>query len=82
MYFVYIIKSRGRNYIYKGITQNIDKRLTEHELGQNFSTKGKAPFDLIHVEVCGDRKEARKFERFYKSGWGRGIISEILSERF
>lgn len=53
----------------------------EHELGQNASTKGKAPFDLIHVEICNDRKEARKCEKFFKSGWGREIIREIVKER-
>jgi len=80
MYFVYIIKSRKTNFIYKGITQDIEKRIAEHESGQNMSIKGRAPFDLIHVEVCNNREEARKYEKFFKTGWGREIIKEILNE--
>ncbi len=33
MYFVYAIESKIRNYIYVGLTNDIDRRLAEHNNG-------------------------------------------------
>ena len=35
------------------------------------------PLDLIHVELCDNRIVTRKMEKYFKSGYGREIISEI-----
>ncbi|WP_367389978.1 GIY-YIG nuclease family protein [Lewinella sp. LCG006] len=35
MYFVYALKSHDRNYIYVGLTNNIDRRINEHNAGYN-----------------------------------------------
>ena len=77
MYFVYIIKSLkdGRHYV--GLTNNIDRRLIEHNKGKNQSTKNKRPWKLIHVEIIKNRKEARLLEKYFKSGYGRELIKEI-----
>ncbi|PIW73407.1 endonuclease, partial [Candidatus Roizmanbacteria bacterium CG_4_8_14_3_um_filter_34_9] len=37
-YYFYILKGINNQY-YKGITYNINKRLRQHELGQNKTTK-------------------------------------------
>jgi len=37
------------------------------------------PLDLIHVEICNTRSEARKLELFFKSGYGREVIEEIIN---
>jgi len=43
-YYVYAIKSVNRNYIYVGLTNNIDRRLSEHNKGYNKKTKAYLPF--------------------------------------
>ena len=77
MYFVYILESLNNDFIYKGLTDNIDRRLNQHFSGKVFSTKRKLPLRLVHVEICKTRVEARKLELFFKSGFGREIIEEI-----
>jgi putative endonuclease len=40
---VYAIKSNNRNYIYVGMTNNLERRLKEHNQHENKSTKAYAP---------------------------------------
>jgi putative endonuclease len=50
MYYVYAISSLERNYIYVGLTYNIERRLSEHNTGKNKTTKAYSPFVLIYFE--------------------------------
>ena len=77
MYYVYVLKSELINTYYVGLTNNIERRLKQHEQGQSPSTKWRLPLQLIHVEICETRIEARKKEKYFKSGFGREIIKEI-----
>ena len=77
MYTVYAIKSRSRNYIYVGLTSNLKERLDRHNNGTNKTTSPYAPFDLIFVEECPDRKAARKREMYLKSGVGKEFLKSI-----
>lgn len=83
MYYVYVIKSIKEGWFYTGITNNIDRRIKEHDQGK-ISTKttyNKGPFELIHVELVEDRISARELEKFFKSGFGREVRDEIVSIR-
>jgi putative endonuclease len=71
MYYVYAISSLERNYIYVGLTNNIDRRFIEHNSGKNKTTKPYSPFVLIYVEECSTRIEARIKEKYFKSGIGK-----------
>ena len=78
MYYVYAIKSLSHNYIYVGLTNNIVRRLEEHNGGKNKSTKAYKPFILIYSEQTENRKEARKKEKYYKSGVGKEFLKSLL----
>ena len=80
MYYVYILKSVQQEVFYKGLTTDIDRRLIEHNSGKTQSTKFIRPFELIHVGLCSELKSARKLEKYFKSGSGREIISEIYAD--
>jgi putative endonuclease len=71
MYYVYAISSLERNYIYVGLTDNLERRLIEHNTGKNKTTKPYSPFVLIYFEKCGNRIEARIKEKYFKSGSGK-----------
>jgi putative endonuclease len=77
MYFVYIFQSLKTKAFYKGLTDNLDRRLEEHLSGKNQTTKRMLPIKLIHAELSSDRAQARKLEKFFKSGYGREILLEI-----
>ena len=78
MCFVYILQSSDGKFTYKGLTDNIERRFRQHFLGKVSSTKDKRPLFLIHVEICATRGEARVLEKFFKSGFGREVIKEII----
>lgn len=77
MYYVYVLKSLKTREFYKGLTNNINRRLEEHMSGKSPSTINRLPMKLIHVEICLTREKARAIEKFLKSGYGREIIKEI-----
>ena len=71
MVFVYVLKSEIDDRLYVGLTQNVEKRLKEHNRGKTRSTKGYRPWQLIYVEEYPDRPTARKREKYLKSGYGK-----------
>lgn len=73
-YFVYILKSLKDEGLYIGITNDINRRLYEHNLGYKGSTKSRTPFKFIYSEEYSNRVEARKREKYLKSGSGREFI--------
>lgn len=77
MYYVYAIASLERNYIYVGLTDNVDRRFGEHNEGKNKTTKPYRPFVLIFTIEAATRIEARKFEKYYKSGSGKEKLKQI-----
>jgi putative endonuclease len=56
MFYVYAIRSLVRAYIYVGLTNIIERRLDQHNKGENRSTKAYKPFKLIYSEMLQTRK--------------------------
>jgi putative endonuclease len=77
MYYVYAIRSISRNYIYVGMTNDIRRRINEHNNGENRSTKAYRPFVLIFSQEFKTRSEARKKEVYLKSGSGKEFLKSI-----
>ena len=77
MYFVYAIKSLRKDWIYVGITNDLQRRLKQHNSGWNKSTKPYRPFELIYSEEQPDRKAARKQEKYLKSSAGKRWLKNI-----
>ena len=77
MYFTYAISSQNRNYIYVGITNNFERRFSEHQSGNNKTTKAYRPFHTILVEEHNSRVEAREREKYLKSGIGKEFLKKL-----
>ena len=78
MVFVYILKSEVSEKMYVGMTQDLSRRLAEHNSGKSKFTKGYKPWKLLYSEKLDDYKEARKREKYLKSGQGRDWIKENM----
>ncbi|NQV13668.1 MAG: GIY-YIG nuclease family protein [Parcubacteria group bacterium] len=76
MYYVYVLKSEKDFCYYTGLTDNLYRRVKEHNSGRNFSTKHRKPFTLCHCEKFDSRKKAREREKFLKSGCGREWVKD------
>ena len=77
MFTVYAIKSLTKNYIYVGLTDNLDRRLNEHNIGSNRTTKPYRPFVLIYTATFNSRTEARLKEKYFKSGVGKEFLRKL-----
>ena len=80
MYYVYTLDSLIRNYIYVGITNNIERRINEHQTGRNKTTKPYRPFRLTLIEEFKSRPEARQREKYLKSGTGKEYLKQLLKK--
>lgn len=79
MIFVYVIRSEINGFFYVGMSENIDRRLSEHNKGKVFSTKAYKPWILFFFEEYETRIEARKREKYLKSGVGKEYIKNKWS---
>ncbi len=77
MYYVYALKSINKRYIYVGLTNNVERRVGEHNTGKEQTTKPYRPFKLLITEELRTRVEARKREKYYKSGIGKERLYNI-----
>ena len=66
MYFVYILKSKKDKNYYIGFTNNLERRIKDHNNGLVTSTKTRRPFELIYYEGYKAEKDARHRERNLK----------------
>lgn len=72
-YYVYVLEdSNGKRY--KGMTNNLERRLSEHKRGKTITTKKMNDIKLIYSEQCINFEEARKRELYLKSAAGRRFL--------
>ena len=81
MYFTYILKSKEFPKTYVGITDDLSRRLLQHNSGLHLYTKRYMPWEIIYSEKLADRIQARKREKYFKSSSGRRWIRYNVFEK-
>ena len=79
MHYVYFLKNRAENKTYIGYTNDLKRRLKEHNAGNNFSTAPRRPFRLIYYEAYLLKQDAESREKYLKTSMGRRIIRKQLA---
>ncbi len=79
MYSVYILKSLKDYGYYIGQTDNLEKRLKNHNGGRVRSTKTRIPFVLVKSELYNTRGKARIRENYLKKLKGGNEFRKIIS---
>jgi putative endonuclease len=78
MWYVYILRSTADKNLYIGSTDNIRRRITEHNSGKVDSTKSRIPFSLeAHIAVK-DQTKAIELEQYFKTGAGRALLKKKI----
>ena len=76
MYQVYILKSAaGRSYI--GVSEDVDKRIAQHNAGVSRWTRGKGPWVLEWTSRPLSLGEARKLEKLLKRQKGGSGLAKL-----
>ncbi len=79
MYYVYILKSHKNGRFYTGSTDDIKKRLSEHNSGKSKATRYTRPFELVYQESYNTRAEAYQRELYLKTGHGRTELKNLIN---
>jgi len=81
-YFVYILLCSDSSY-YTGITNNIERRFSEHDLGEDPKcyTYKRRPLKLVFQESFTDVNQAIAFEKQVK-GWRREKKEALINENW
>ena len=80
--YVYILQSLKDKKLYIGCTNDLRRRIREHNEHKSFATKTRGQFKLIYYEAYLNRADAETREKFFKTGWGRQYIKRALKEYF
>lgn len=79
-YYVYILQSINNRFIYTGFTEYLIIRLKQHNNKEELSTKGYAPFELVHYEAYRSEKDAKRREQYFKTTKGKTTLRYMLKE--
>lgn len=78
MFQVYVLLSLTNSQLYIGQTNNLKKRLIQHNSGKVLATKPYLPYKLIYKEIFDDRASAVKREKELKSTQGRRFLKQFI----
>jgi len=79
MYYVYIIQSV--NYPdkkYVGITQNMQQRLANHNIGTTLHSRKYKPWEFVMCVCFKDKDKAIEFEKYLKTASGKAFAKKRL----
>ena len=77
IFIVYAIISEVDGRIYVGFTNDLHRRIREHNRGRTKSTKAFKPWKLIYAEPFPSRAQARKKEIYLKGGSGKEFLKSL-----
>ncbi len=77
MWYVYILK-RSNNTLYIGSTNNLRRRLAEHQQGKSKSTTYLQPIILMAYISVSNEQIARSLEKYLKTGSGKAFLKKRI----
>jgi len=77
-FYTYILMNQKDREFYTGVTDNLNRRLEQHNAGLVLSTKYRLPLKLIYFEACLNKDDAYRRERYLKTGMGKRFLKNRL----
>lgn len=81
MFVTYILKSKGFPKTYVGVTNDINRRIGEHNAGKHSYTKRHIPWEVFYFEEFNNFTDARKREKYFKTASGRRFMKKLFREK-
>jgi putative endonuclease len=78
-FYVYLLENK-RGILYIGTTHDLVRRVKEHNLGLNKSTKPYKPWKLIYYEACLHEQDAKRREKYLKTNQGGRLLKRRIKE--
>jgi len=77
-FYTYVLQSLKDLNFYVGYTNNLIKRIEDHNKGKVLSTKNRMPLKLIYWEGCLNQHDATRREKYLKTAWGKRFIKNRI----
>jgi putative endonuclease len=74
MYYVYVLLSKKDNHFYTGFTEDLRRRVAEHNNGKVQSTASRRPLRLVYYEGSLDQNDAIHREKYLKTTYGKQYL--------
>jgi putative endonuclease len=81
MFTLYILYSKSIDSYYVGYTNDIDRRLSEHNRKKGKFTDRGIPWILVYTENFENKEQAMEKERQIKRKKSRSFIIEMINNR-
>lgn len=78
MFHVYVIRSSDSLYI--GFTNDLKRRVNEHNAGKSPYTKRKSNWKLLYYEAHSNKNDAMRREKYLKTSGGAISLKKMLRE--
>ena len=78
MWYVYVLRSLKDNNIYIGSTNDVGRRLYQHNSAEVDSTKSRIPFTLEAYIAVKNKAKALDLEQYFKTGSGKAILQKRI----
>jgi len=76
----YVLRSGKDGRLYKGVTQDLERRLAQHNAGKTKSLRHRRPFTLVYREKFASREDAMARERWSKTPAGGKRVRELVGD--
>jgi putative endonuclease len=77
--YVYILRSVNNGRYYIGCTEDLGRRLREHNDGKGSSTKAFRPWELAHSQYFNTLTQARQRESYLKAQKSRAVLTKLVA---
>lgn len=77
-HYTYVLKCQKSDTFYTGATNNLNRRIEEHNKGRVYYTKNRLPIKLVYFEACLDQNDAYRREKYLKTTMGKRYLRNRL----
>ncbi|MBU4446398.1 GIY-YIG nuclease family protein, partial [bacterium] len=77
-YYVYVLQSEKDKNFYVGYTNDLSKRIRQHNEGNVNSTKDRRLLRLVYYEACLNQQDATHREKYLKTAWGKRYLKSRM----
>lgn len=77
-FYTYILMSQKDGRFYTGVTDDLNRRLKQHNTGLVPSTLRRLPVEMVYFEACLSKDDAYRREKYLKTGMGKRFLGNRL----
>ena len=79
MFIVYILYSKSFDRYYVGYTNDLERRISEHNRKKGKFTDAGIPWVIVHIESYSIKTEAMEREKYIKSKKSRNYLIGLIN---